>query len=123
MTNPTTERLSFDGIEYLLRIPKDAQSRQNKLRVLASIHGSNGSATNYLKIVTDKNDDDQRSLIVVAPQFPEKKSAPNSSTNGMNFDFPESDSYHWLHTLLHCHLPYVLAKRGLTVYTDKGFVS
>lgn len=111
MTEPTTEQLDFEGIKYWLRIPKDAQSRQNELRILVSMHGTNGNAKDYLDIVTDPNDDDRYGLVVVAPQFLE----------GAEFDFPESDSHRWLHELLHQHLPDVLAARGLSVYTDKVY--
>lgn len=113
MTEPTTQQLDFEGIKYWLRIPRDAQSRQDKLRILVSIHGKNGDARGYLNIVTDKNDDDRYALIVVAPQFPEKKDG---------FDHPESASHAWLHRLLHQHLPDLLARQEkLAVNTDKVY--
>lgn len=96
--------------------------RQRRLRVLVSVHGSDGSAEKYMDIPVSKGDDDRYDLIIVAPQFPTSKNAPNSDMNGLKFDSYHSSSHRWLHTLLHCHLPGILLDRELVVDTRKVYL-
>ena len=67
--------MQYNGIKYHFYVPNN---NSKKLKVLVSIHGTNGDAKHYLNIPIKTGDPEKYGLVVVAPQFPSSK---HNSTN------------------------------------------